>query len=67
MTISARGLLDGLLDPGSFVSWDRPPPAIATSAAYETELRAAERRAGTDESVLTGEGLLRGRRVAVIA
>ncbi len=67
MTISARGLLDGLLDPGSFVSWDRPPLAIGASDAYESELRAAERRAGTDESVLTGEGLLRGRRLAVIA
>ncbi|MFI5780289.1 carboxyl transferase domain-containing protein [Nocardia sp. NPDC051570] len=67
MTISARELLDGLLDPGSFESWDRPPLAISTSPEYDTELRAARRRAGTDESVLTGAGRLRGRPVAVIA
>ncbi|MGV9675042.1 carboxyl transferase domain-containing protein [Nocardia sp. NPDC003482] len=67
MTISARELLDGLLDPGSFESWDRPPLAVSASAEYDAELRAAERRAGTDESVLTGAGTLRGRRVAVIA
>ncbi len=40
---------------------------IAASPEYRAELRAAESVAGTDEAVLTGEGLLRGRRVAVIA
>nr|WP_067574031.1 carboxyl transferase domain-containing protein [Nocardia acidivorans] len=64
---SARELLGELLDPGSFESWDRPPVAVATSAAYRAELDAAELVSGTDESVLTGVGLLRGRRVAVIA
>ncbi|MCM6773061.1 acetyl-CoA carboxyl transferase [Nocardia sp. CDC159] len=67
MTISARQLLDGVLDPGSFQSWDRPPPVVATSAEYDAELRAARARSGADESVLTGEGRLRGRRVVVIA
>ncbi|MFI6870352.1 carboxyl transferase domain-containing protein [Nocardia sp. NPDC050406] len=67
MRISARELLGGLLDPGSFVSWDRPPVAIAVSSEYREELRAAQEATGLDESVLTGEGLLRGRRVAVIA
>ncbi|WP_309247522.1 carboxyl transferase domain-containing protein [Nocardia terpenica] len=67
MTISARELLDGLLDPGSFVSWDRPPIEVAAAPGYRAELRAAAERTGIDEAVLTGEGRLRGRRVAVIA
>lgn len=70
MRISARELLGQLLDAESFVSWDRPPVTVAaatTSPRYRDELRAARDAAGTDESVLTGEGMLRGRRVAVIA
>ena len=34
---------------------------------YAAELRAAEEKTGLDESVITGEGLMRGRRVAVVA
>ncbi|MGW4367726.1 carboxyl transferase domain-containing protein [Nocardia takedensis] len=67
MRISARELLGQLLDARSFVSWDRPPSTPVASARYREELREAELAAGTDEAVLTGEGLLRGRRVAVIA
>ncbi|WP_040794433.1 carboxyl transferase domain-containing protein [Nocardia higoensis] len=67
MRISARELLGQLLDAESFVSWDRPPVTVNASERYRDELRAAREAAGTDESVLTGEGLLRGRRVAVIA
>lgn len=67
MKISAREFFDGVLDPGSYRSWDREPIEVATSPAYRAELTAAGERSGTDESVLTGEGRLRGRRVAVIA
>ncbi|MGW5517332.1 carboxyl transferase domain-containing protein [Nocardia africana] len=67
MKISAREFFDGVLDPGSYRSWDREPIEVATSPAYRAELTAAVERSGTDESVLTGEGRLRGRRVAVIA
>lgn len=67
MGTSARSLIDRLLDPGSFASWDRPPVPVAESRSYRTDLAQAAAAAGTDESVLTGEGLLRGRRVAVIA
>lgn len=65
--MSADDLIAQLLDPDSFQSWDRPAIEPAVSPGYRQELVAAARRAGTDESVLTGEGLLRGRRVAVIA
>ncbi|GAB4582987.1 carboxyl transferase domain-containing protein [Nocardia sp. IFM 10818] len=67
MKISARELLGQLLDPGSFQSWDRPPVSLDASPSYAQDLAAAALSAGTDESVLTGQGLLRGRRVAVIA
>src|SRR5690606_25619837 len=67
MRISARELLGQLLDADSFVSWDGPPVTVGASERYRGELRAAREAAGTDEAVLTGEGLLRGRRVAVIA
>lgn len=65
--MSADELLGQLLDPGSFVSWDRPPEGPAVSPRYRQELIAAARRSGSDEAVRTGEGLLRGRPVAVIA
>lgn len=67
---SARELLELALDPGSFLSWDAAPvtPQIAsTPAGYAEELAAAARRSGVDEAVLTGEGRIRGRRVAVVA
>ncbi|MFE7742541.1 carboxyl transferase domain-containing protein [Nocardia sp. NPDC057455] len=67
MRTSARELLERLLDTDSYVSWDRPPVTVAVSPQYRDALRKAAVAAGTDESVLTGEGLLRGRRVAVIA
>ncbi|MFI9506128.1 carboxyl transferase domain-containing protein [Nocardia sp. NPDC052566] len=65
--ISARELITQLLDPESFVGWDRPPVEVAASPQYRAELRRAAAAAGTDEAVLTGEGQLRGRRVVVIA
>ncbi|WP_067479310.1 acetyl-coenzyme A carboxylase carboxyl transferase subunits beta/alpha [Nocardia amamiensis] len=67
MRTSAREFLGQLLDTDSFVSWDRPPVSVAATPRYRHALRTAAVAAGTDESVLTGEGLLRGRRVAVIA
>jgi acyl-CoA carboxylase subunit beta len=66
--MDARSLRDLVLDPGSWRSWDSPlPPREGISAEYAAELRAAAEQSGEDEAILTGEGLLRGRRVAVIA
>ena len=65
--LSAKDLLDLVLDAGSWVSWDTPPVRGEISPAYAEELKAAQEKSGLDESVLTGEGLLRGRRVAVMA
>ncbi|MEU9884131.1 carboxyl transferase domain-containing protein [Sphaerisporangium sp. NPDC051011] len=64
----ARTLIDTVLDHGSWQSWDEPPldPAPPGSA-YAEELASARAKTGYDESVVTGEGLLAGRRVAVMA
>ncbi len=64
--LTARGLLDLVLDEGSFESWDEPVDHSGLDPTYQQELVAAAERAGTDESVLTGRGLMRGRPVAVL-
>jgi len=64
--LSARQLIDLVLDEGSWVSWDTPPSYGETGEAYAADLAKARERSGVDESVLTGEGLMRGRRVAVV-
>ncbi|HET8560533.1 MAG TPA: carboxyl transferase domain-containing protein [Marmoricola sp.] len=65
--MGARELIDLVLDEGSWVSWDQPPDRAGVDAAYAATLARAEERSGVDESVLTGEGRMRGRRVAVVA
>ncbi|MEO6604797.1 MAG: carboxyl transferase domain-containing protein [Aeromicrobium sp.] len=64
--LTAHGLLELVLDEDSFESWDSPVDRSGLDPQYQQELRAAEERAGTDESVLTGRGLMRGRPVAVL-
>jgi acetyl-CoA carboxylase carboxyl transferase subunit beta len=65
--LSATDLIDLVLDDGSFTSWDTPPVRGPISEEYAAELAAAQERTGLDESVLSGEGRMRGRRVAVVA
>ncbi|SPM30867.1 acetyl-CoA carboxyl transferase, partial [Mycobacterium terramassiliense] len=59
-------LLDAVLDEGSFVSWDSAPLAVPVSDSYALELADARAATGRDEAVLTGEGRISGRRVAVV-
>jgi acetyl-CoA carboxylase carboxyl transferase subunit beta len=65
--VDARTLRDRVLDAGSWRSWDAPIPAREVAEGYARELAAAAERSRQDESIITGEGLLRGRRVAVVA
>jgi acetyl-CoA carboxylase carboxyl transferase subunit beta len=65
--IGALELRDAVLDEGSFRSWDTPPMAVARSDEYRRELADAAAATGLDESVITGEGRVFGRRVAVVA
>ena len=64
--LDAQGLIDLVLDAGSWTSWDTTPARDGISEEYAAELAAAAERSGVDESVLTGEGRLRGRRIAVL-
>ncbi|TDH50394.1 acetyl-CoA carboxyl transferase [Mycobacterium eburneum] len=65
--IGAVELRDAVLDAGSFLSWDTTPLAVSTDPDYTAELARVRAATGRDEAVLTGEGRVRGRRVAVIA
>ncbi|MDQ0848855.1 acetyl-CoA carboxylase beta subunit/acetyl-CoA carboxylase alpha subunit [Arthrobacter sp. B3I9] len=64
--LDAAELIAAALDPGSYRSWDLPVTDPNPGPEYRSELAAAREKTGVDESVLTGEGLIRGRRVAVI-
>ena len=64
--IGALALRDAVLDDGSFRSWDAPPLEVDASEAYLRELAAAKAATGLDESVVTGEGTVFGRRVALV-
>lgn len=60
-----------VVDDGSFVRWDGAPlPPIGVHGvpqqSYLDELTAAAELSGFDESILTGEATLDGRRVAVV-
>ena len=64
---SARDLIELVFDDASWVSWDTPPVRPGgLDEGYAAELAAAAEKSGVDESVITGEALLRGRRVAVM-
>ncbi|MEO7980792.1 MAG: carboxyl transferase domain-containing protein [Sporichthyaceae bacterium] len=64
----ALELIEAVLDPGSWRRWDEPlAPEEGLDPAYAGALAAARRRTGLDESVVTGEGRIRGRRVALAA
>ena len=65
--LTARELFELVCDRGTFRGWDSPVPDAPRSAAYAADLDRARARTGADESVLTGEGLIHGRRVALMA
>ena len=65
--LDARALRDLVLDAGSWKSWDSPVQRGEVTDAYASELAAAAEKSRQDESIITGEGTLRGRRVAVVA
>ncbi|UAL30756.1 acetyl-CoA carboxyl transferase [Nocardioides rotundus] len=64
--LTAHELIDLVLDEGSFESWDEPLDLDGFDEEYRAELAEAAERAGTDESVLTGRGRVRGRPVCVV-
>src|ERR1700743_544844 len=60
-------LLAAVLDEGSWVSWDGPPLDVPVTDAYARDLDKARAATGMGEPVLTGEGRIHGRRVALVA
>ena len=64
--LTAADLIRLVLDEGSWSSWDAPPVRAGISAEYAEALRAATEKSGVDEAVLSGEGMMHGRRVAVV-
>jgi len=65
--LNATELIELVLDPGSFISWDHDcTDPLNASPEYLAELRAARAKSGVDEAILTGEGLIKGRRVAFV-
>ncbi|MFF8812545.1 carboxyl transferase domain-containing protein [Streptomyces pactum] len=64
---SARELIETVVDPGSWESWDEPVAVTTEDPGYRADLERARARTGLDESVLTGEGRVDGRRVALVA
>ncbi|UOR01137.1 acetyl-CoA carboxylase carboxyltransferase subunit alpha/beta [Leucobacter allii] len=65
--LTAHELIGLIADPGSYLSWDAEPREPRLGEAYAAELAAAGARAGTDESIVTGEARVDGRRVVLIA
>ena len=65
--LGARELIDLVLDDGSWTSWDTAPDHSGAAPDYADALAKAAEKSGVDESVLSGQGLLRGRCVAVVA
>jgi acyl-CoA carboxylase subunit beta len=65
--VNAVELLATLLTPGTFQSWDIGPVDVRPDPAYAIDLAQAHCKTGLDESVITGEGLVAGRRLAVAA
>jgi len=65
--LGAYELLNTVLDPGSWQSWDVAPHQVAEPGSpYAAELVAAAAKAGTDEALITGQGSLQGRSVALV-
>lgn len=63
---AALQLIEAAVDAGSWRRWDEPVTVLPEAAEYRADVEKARLRTGLDESVVTGEGLIRGRRVALI-
>lgn len=60
-------LIAAVLDEGTWRSWDEAPLQVAEDGSeYAATLASAAERAGTDESIVTGEGRIGGHRVAAV-
>ncbi|TGA85678.1 carboxyl transferase, partial [Streptomyces palmae] len=56
----ALELIEAVVDPGSWQSWDEPVALRTDDPEYRADLERARARTGLDESVLSGEGRVEG-------
>ncbi|WP_229758949.1 acetyl-CoA carboxylase carboxyltransferase subunit beta [Peterkaempfera bronchialis] len=63
----SRRFIDALADAGSWRSWDEPVTWLPADPDYRADLLRARERTGLDESVVTGECAVHGRRTALVA
>ncbi|MDJ0343123.1 carboxyl transferase domain-containing protein [Streptomyces sp. H10-C2] len=63
---AALQLIEAAVDAGSWRRWDEPVTGLPVAEDYRADVEKAQLRTGLDESVVTGEGRIRGRRVALI-
>lgn len=66
MPVDAAELLRQVLDPGTFIPWRFAQVTTDAPRDYQTALTTAQEATGTVESVVVGEGVVHGRRVALI-
>ena len=64
--ITAQQLIDEVLDPHTFQSWDETPHYGTISDDYRAAIDRARTKSGVDEAVITGEGMISGTRVAFV-
>jgi acyl-CoA carboxylase subunit beta len=65
--LGARELLERTLDEGSWRSWDEAPIDVGpVPGSYTGDLERARAKTGLDESLITGEGMIGGWRVALV-
>ena len=65
--LDAHGLIELVLDDGTFTCWDTPVDTLrASTPPTRTSCAGTARGPGVDESVVTGAGRIRGHAVAVI-
>ncbi|MDT0203448.1 carboxyl transferase domain-containing protein [Nocardioides sp. AE5] len=64
--LNSRQLIDLVLDDDSWTSWDTAPARVGVDDEYAAQLARAAAKSGVDESVITGEGRIRGRRVGIL-
>ena len=64
--ITAQQLIEEVLDPHTFQSWDESPHYGNISDDYQAAIDQAKTKSGVDEAVITGEGMISGTRVAFV-
>ena len=66
MGVTVVELVTSLVDDGTWQSWDEAPSYVALDRDYAAALGRARKRTGTDESVITGVGVISGAPIVLV-